>query len=262
MRHRQTTDSLELPASTLPLRSSPGGATARMAAMTDAGVTPTVGTSSGEGAGGLGTDRPARPRGTQDSALGTASVSEVLGTASVSESTGDAACADPVDATGTGALRWSDALCGPAQSRAASSNPHNTTATRQRYQGDPGKRAGRTWRWNGNSSSAGATAPDAERGGAVDRDRQGRVQRPGRPRTSVLNQRIREFRGAANRRHRAGPGVWRAYADRTAAPGARARAPKSAAPRGRRSLSTHVRPKPTGPGRSSPMARPREPTPG
>lgn len=250
MRHRQTTDSLELPASTPPLLSRPGRATARTAAMANAGAAPAFGTSSREGDGGLGTDRPARPRGSQGSALGIASVSE---------SADDAACADPTDAIGTRALRWSDPLCGPAQSRAASSNPHNTTATRQRYQGGPGKRAGRTWRWNGNDSSAWATAPDAERGGAVDRDRQGRGQRPECPRTSVLNQRIREIRGTANRQHRAGPGVWRAYPGRPTAPRC---APKSAEPRKQRSPSTDIRPKPTGPGRSSPMARPEEPTPG
>lgn len=210
MRHRQTTDSLELPAITLLLLSPPGRTTARMAVMANAGATPTVGTSSREGAGGLGTDRPARPRGTQDS---------TLVTASVSESTGDAACTDPPDAIGTRAFRWPDSLCGPTQSRTASSNPHNTTATRQRYQGDPGKRAGRTCRWNGNNSSAWATAPDAERGGAVDRDRQGRVQRPECPRTGVLNKRIREIRSTANWQHRAGPGVWRAYADRPTVPG-------------------------------------------
>ncbi|MBB4781018.1 hypothetical protein BJY27_001979 [Streptomyces rapamycinicus] len=176
MRHRQTTDSLELPASARLLLSRPWCTTARMAAMADAGATPTVGTGSREGAGGLGTERPARPRGAQDSALGTASVSAF---------TGDAACADPPDAIGTGALRWPDSLCGPAQSRTASSNPHNATAMRQRYPRVPGKRPGRTWRCNGNSSSAWATAPGAERGWAVGRDRQDRVQRPECPRTSV-----------------------------------------------------------------------------
>ncbi len=60
----------------------------------------------------------------------------------------------------------------------------------------------------------GPPPPDAERGGAVDRDRQGGIQRPECPRTSVLNQRIGEIRSTAHTQHRAGPGVWRAYADR------------------------------------------------